>query len=235
MQNVEPNRSLTHVFGGLKGTQWKILPFLFGALLLAGCASTKVEGLPAISSQTTPVPSSLGISVTVSPELESDTEAKKVAQVLQSDLVKYYGKAGLQTFIAAGEPIEDAAALVSVRIDNADKGDRAARVLIGFGAGRSELETDVTIEIPGQTEPAMAFSATAKSGRSPGMIVPIGLAGATGKIYRLAIGAGTGLLTETGSDLNDDAARSAKLIVKQTRELYRSSGWVWPSDEPVEG
>lgn len=79
--------------------------------------------------------------------------------------------------------------------------------------------------------PAMSFSATAKDGRKPGLIVPGAVAAATGELSRLAIGGGVGLLMGSRSGLHRGAKRSAALIVKQTRQFYRASGWPWPSDK----
>ena len=105
------------------------------------------------------------------------------------------------------------------------------RLLIGFGAGRSALLTKASFDIAGQAGPAMSFSATAKDGRKPGLIVPGAVAAATGELSRLAIGGGVSLLVGRRSGLDGGAKRSAALIVKQTRQLYRASGWPWPSDK----
>jgi hypothetical protein len=92
------------------------------------------------------------------------------------------------------------------------------------------LQTDASFVMAGETDPAMRFSASARSGHKPGLILPAGIAAATGEASRLAIGGGVGLLLEPRSSLSHEAERSAKAIVKQTRSFYRSSGWVWPTD-----
>lgn len=86
-------------------------------------------------------------------------------------------------------------------------------------------------QVAGQAGAAMTFSASAKDGRKPGVILPGGVALATGELSRLAIGGGLGLLMESRSGLDRGAKRSAAAIIKQTRLLYRASGWIWPPDQ----
>jgi hypothetical protein len=203
---------------------------LAGLLLLGGCAGARVENLTSTASHSPVAPSTLRVRVSLAPGLDADPKAVKVAHALEEYLMKRYREAGLMALVYTGDPQPTpGAAIVQVRIREADPGDRTARLLIGFGAGRSVLRTDATILVTGEAAPALHFTASAKSGRKPGLILPGGIAAATGELTGLAIGGGAGLLLESRSDLAHDADRSAKLIVRQTRELYRTSGWAWPS------
>jgi hypothetical protein len=202
---------------------------LGGLLLLSGCAGAKIENLSMAAHRSGPAPAVLGVEVALAPDLQGDAAANKAAHALQAGLVKQYRKAGLQALPNAGPPTAGSAA-VRVRISRADPGDRMARLLIGFGAGQSALKTDASFTVADEADPAMRFSASAKSGHKPGLILPAGIAAATGEASRLAIGGGIGLLLEPRSSLSHEADRSAKAIVKQTRTLYRASGWTWPAD-----
>lgn len=216
--------------------RWKSSLCLGGILLLGGCAGAKVENLSMATPHTATAPTSLGVEVALAPGVETDAVASKAAQALQAGLVKAYQKAGLKALPVAAAAPAPGTATVRVHIRRADPGDRLARLLIGFGAGRSSLRTDATFLMAGEASPSMRFSASARSGHKPGVILPGAIAAATGEVSRVAIGGGVGLLLEGRSGLDDQAKKSAKAIVKQTRALYRSSGWIWPSEvEPETG
>ncbi|WP_083706627.1 DUF4410 domain-containing protein [Sphingomonas sp. gentR] len=206
------------------------IPLVGALLLLPACAGTAVHDLSMAPARSQQIPGAIGVQVTLAPDIRSDPDVGKAAQRLQTELVKAYRKAGLPASVTPYRPPAPGGARVRVQIVRADPGNSAERLLIGFGAGRSALLTKASFKMAGQTGPAMSFSASAKDGRKPGMIVPGAIAAATGELSRLAIGGGVGLLMGRRSGLDGGAKRSAALIVKQTRQLYRASGWPWPSD-----
>ena len=201
------------------------IPLVGALLLLPACAGTAVHDLSMAPARSQQIPGAIGVRVTLAPDIRSDPYAGKAAHRLQAELVKAYRKAGLPTSVTPDGQPSPGGAMVRVQIVRADPGNSAERLLIGFGAGRSALLTKASFKIAGQTGPAMSFSASAKDGRKPGMIVPGAIAAATGELSRLAIGSGVGLLMGRRSGLDGGAKRSAALIVKQTRQLYRASGW----------
>lgn len=209
--------------------RWRPGAALAGLLLVSGCAGAKVENLSTAMPHSTATPATLHVAVSVSPDLRSEPSTTKVAQALQADLIKRYRREGIQALVYDGQPPLAGVAIVQVKINRADPGDRMARLLVGFGAGRSVLKTDATITISGQDDTAMRFSASAKSSRKPGLILPGAIAVATSDATRLAIGGGVSVLLEPRSSLQHEADTSAKLIVKQTRQLYETSGWRWPT------
>ena len=115
-----------------------------------------------------------------------------------------------------------------LRVDQAQSPVNAE--FAGFGAGRSALQTVTTFQVADRDTPAMSFSSTTKSSRKPGLMLPGAVAAATGDASRFLIGGGVNLLIPSRAGIPHEADRSAKLIVKQTRELYRASGWTWPQD-----
>jgi hypothetical protein len=197
------------------------------ALFLSGCATSTATGVAiAASRATASAPRAVAVKVAVSPELRSDPSAGEAADLLQYALLKHYEKAG-RTIAPDGAP---APALVHVRIVRADGGNQMQRMLVGFSSGRSSPQTDTTFQLSGQDTPALSFSSSTKSSRKPGLILPGAVAAATGEASRLAIGGGINLLVPGRAGLRNEAERSAKQIVKQTRQLYLASGWQWPSD-----
>lgn len=198
------------------------------ALLLSGCATSKATGVAiAASPATVSAPRAVAIKVAVSPELQSDPSASEAADLLEYALLKHYGKAGL-TIAPHGAPAQ---ALVHVKIVRADRGNKMRQMLVGFGSGRSSLQTDTSFHLSDRDAPSLSFSSSTKSGRKPGLILPGAVAVATGEASRLAIGGGINLLVPGRAGLRNEAERSAKQIVKQTRQLYLASGWRWPADE----
>lgn len=201
------------------------IPLVGALLLLPACAGTAVHDLSMAPARLQQIPGAIGVQVTLAPDIRSDPDAGR------AELVKAYRKAGLPASVTTDGQPSPGGATVRVQIVRADPGNSAERLLIGFGAGRSALLTKASFDIAGQAGPAMSFSATAKDGRKPGLIVPGAVAAATGELSRLAIGGGVGLLMGSRSGLDRGAKRSAALIVKQTRQFYRASGWPWPSDK----
>nr|WP_278986197.1 DUF4410 domain-containing protein [Sphingobium yanoikuyae] len=199
--------------------------------LLSGCASVAVRDIRMTAAHQRPAPGALAVHVALAQDIQADPDAAKAALRLQACLVEAYRDAGLFASVASSGAPSAGDAMIRVRIIRADRGSQAERLLIGFGAGRSALLTKASFEVAGQAGAAMTFSASAKDGRKPGVILPGGVAMATGELSRLAIGGGLGLLMESRSGLDRGAKRSAAAIIKQTRLLYRASGWTWPSDQ----
>jgi hypothetical protein len=206
------------------------IPLVGALLLLPACAGTAVHDLSMAPARSQQIPGAIGVRVTLAPDIRSDPDAGRAAHRLLAELVKAYRKAGLPASVTTdGQPPRRSHGKSPDRPGG--PGNSAERLLIGFGAGRSALLTKASFDIAGQAGPAMSFSATAKDGRKPGLIVPGAVAAATGELSRLAIGGGVGLLVGRRSGLDGGAKRSAALIVKQTRQFYRASGWPWPSDK----
>lgn len=202
-------------------------PAAAALLLLAGCASSQATDValappPAI----TPAPQSISVEVTVAPTLGDNADAQNAAEMLHAALLKRFGDAG----VTARTATAPAPARLTVQITRADKGNGIKRMFAGFGAGRSALQTVTTFQVTDRNTPSLSFSSTTKSSRKPGLMLPGAVAAATGDASRFLIGGGVNLLIPSRAGIPHEADRSAKLIVKQTRELYRASGWTWPQD-----
>lgn len=206
----------------------RALPALTALLLLAGCTGAKLDHVAQAPVHAPTPPATLFVDVALTPEVGSDAGAYKVAMALQADLVKRYRKAGLLAYPAADTPRLPGAAILHVRISRADPGNRVERLIVGFGAGRSTLRTDASLDVTGEASPALSFSSSANSGRKPGLIMPGAIAAATGNLSHLAIGGGLDLLLTGRSGLMREADRTASAIVRQTQHLYNDAGWTWP-------
>jgi hypothetical protein len=206
---------------------YRILPVAM-LLPLAACAGGRVDHV-ALAPIHAPAPAAFRIDVSLAPDLRAVPAAGRVAETLQAGLIKRYGKAGFSATAAMDGAAGPGIATVHVRISRADPGNPIKRLVIGFGAGRSSLRTDTSLDLPGDSGAALTFSSATDSGRKPGMILPGGIAAATGNLVHLAIGGGLDLALIGRSSLARNADRSAKLIVDQTHNLYRTAGWRWPT------
>ena len=111
-----------------------------------------------------------------------------------------------------------------------DKGNRAKRRLIGFGAGAAELETLVegyVITIGGLV-PLGSAQIETSGGRMPGMLVPMGAGAAAANLARsAAISGASNILQEGGPESLEGAAkRTAEEIAKVIVKAYKERGWL---------
>ncbi|MCJ2183652.1 DUF4410 domain-containing protein [Novosphingobium sp. 1949] len=210
------------------------------AALVSGCAHTKIGDVALSPARELPAASRLCLRVSLAPGLQGQEAASKAARKLEAKLLEKYHEAGLSAGIVLGQLKDQAAAFVQVRIVEADPGNTAKRLLVGFGAGRSAFATRTRIQA-GPTEPVardvsqpahLAFSTMAKDGLKPGVILSGGIATVTGDVSRLAVGAAISTLAELRSGLGRQAERTADVIVEQTHVFYRASHWDWPPSQP---
>ncbi|MBW2578061.1 MAG: DUF4410 domain-containing protein [Deltaproteobacteria bacterium] len=110
-----------------------------------------------------------------------------------------------------------------------DTGSRFKRMVIGFGAGSSELRARV------QAYQATArglhrlveAEAVAKGSKMPGMAVPVAGGAAMGSVATSAvISGGMNIAKETKGAMNPDAQRMAKKIAARAKAFYVRQGWL---------
>jgi Domain of unknown function (DUF4410) len=112
-----------------------------------------------------------------------------------------------------------------------DDGNRRRRVLIGLGAGKSEIGASVRIlykPANGSPVPLQSFSANADSGHMPGVAETAGVGAAAGHVATsAAAGAGLHGVSETKhAGISADAKRLADSIAKQVAAANAANGWV---------
>ncbi len=112
-----------------------------------------------------------------------------------------------------------------------DKGDRAGRVLIGFGKGAGELKTHVEGYLVTKSGKRLLGTRRIKAegGKTPGLGVPgiVAAAGAT-PIGLMVVGAGTilGEKKKGAETLKGAAKRTAETIAKELETIFRRRGWI---------
>jgi Domain of unknown function (DUF4410) len=221
---------------------------------LHGCARTSVEQVPV---QTTGLPKPQLIvvhdfavsatdvaldrglvarfrqAVSLTPQEEQRLKVEQeVSRVLTTHLVKELGSLGIPVQPASGAPpIAGPTLSIEGQILSIDEGNRTQRMVIGFGAGASEVRSLVQVyeTTPEGRRIVEDFYATVKSSRKPGMGPMTGVGAATGRAATsAAVGGGTTLLTERQQTVEGDAANMAKEIRKTLEQFFVRQGWIAP-------
>jgi hypothetical protein len=111
-----------------------------------------------------------------------------------------------------------------------DEGSRAKRMLIGFGAGASSLQTHVVgYQFTDQGLRRLGDAVIETSGgKMPGMIVPVGVGAVAGRAGTSAIIAGgMNVAQEFGPEsMNAAAKRTAQEITKILSRAFAKHGWI---------
>jgi Domain of unknown function (DUF4410) len=158
---------------------------------------------------------------------------QKVAGVLTKHLVKELGSLGIPVQPAsAALPTASPTLSLEGQILSIDEGNRTQRMVIGFGAGASEVRSLVqAYELtPDARRIVEDFYATVKSSRKPGMGSMAGVGAAAGHAATsAAMGTGTSLLAEHAQTVEGDAATMAKEIRKTLEKYFASKAGLRPA------
>jgi uncharacterized lipoprotein YajG len=151
---------------------------------------------------------------------------------LADDIVAQLQKQGLPAMRVDGPvPAGRAAIVVEGRIDTIDAGSRRRRLLIGLGAGKSEVGATISVSyLPanGAPQTLVTFEANADSGHMPGVAETAGVGAAAGHVaMSAAAGAGAHGASEAKNDtISSDAGKLAKSIARQLAQAAGQNGWV---------
>jgi Domain of unknown function (DUF4410) len=130
----------------------------------------------------------------------------------------------------AATPGVSNAVLIRGQLVSIDEGNRTLRVVVGLGAGRSDVETHIQVYqvTPAGNQQIDTIEVDAKSGLTPGMAETMGVGALTGHLLvSAAVGAGTHVVSESlGADVVADADRAAKGIARQLAVLFAQQGWI---------
>ncbi|HYB42579.1 MAG TPA: DUF4410 domain-containing protein [Candidatus Methylomirabilis sp.] len=220
----------------------------------AGCARTSVEhvdvratGMPrpdliivhdfAVSPEQVAldqgVASRIGQMVKDTPEAEAQQKVgQDVARAVTEKLVAEILKLGIPAEPAAtAAPVAGPTLSVEGQFLSVDEGNRTRRMIIGFGAGASEVRTLVQIyETTGEGRRMIEdFYTTVKSSRKPGFGPMAGVGAMAGRAATSAgVSAGVGLATERSQTVEGDATHTAEEIAKVLSQYFAQQGWIEP-------
>jgi hypothetical protein len=154
----------------------------------------------------------------------------QVADAIADKLVVEIRDMGLSAERGSAVPagVTDAV-LIKGQLISIDEGNRTERVVVGLGAGRSDVRADVQVyEVtPAGRQLVDTVEVNAKSGLTPGMAETMGVGGLTGHLLvATAVSGGLHVVSESiGADVVADADRAAKGIAKQLARLFAEQGW----------
>ena len=155
---------------------------------------------------------------------------RQVADAIADKLVVEIQDMGLQARRGSTVPAgTQNALLIKGQLVSIDEGNRTERVIIGFGAGRSDVRTQVQVyEVtPTGSRLIDTIEVDAKSGLTPGMAETMGVGGLAGHlVMATVVGGGVHVASEArGVGVVADADRAAKGIAKQLAGLFAQEGW----------
>jgi hypothetical protein len=153
------------------------------------------------------------------------------AGALAKELVKKIQGFGLPAERAAGvPPTSGNILLVQGQLVSVDQGNRTERVVIGFGAGRTDVKANVQVyEITAEGKQKVEqLQADAKSGRKPGMALMMGAGALAGHLLTSAVVSGTVSAAGEASweTVEADARRLAKDVAKELGQFFVAQEWI---------
>jgi hypothetical protein len=224
-------------------------------LALASCSSGRVRTVQGYAGAPLPPPSEVAVyDFAISPdqvqldqapgarlqrevENQSASERQNQAARLTETALAETLSARLQSYglpverLPAGATPPPGALLVQGRILSVNEGNRARRLVVGFGAGKSSIEAEARlyyVENPAAPRFLQSFQASSDSGRMPGAAGTMGLGAAAGRVgTSAALSGGMHASTEmrrTGDEENAD--RLADALARQMGKFAVTQGWI---------
>jgi Domain of unknown function (DUF4410) len=162
---------------------------------------------------------------------EQELEAgRQVAEAIAEKLVVEIRDMGLHAERGSAVPVDTPTSLlIKGQLVSIDEGNRTERVVIGLGAGRSDVRAQVQVyEVTASGQRVIdTIEVDGKSGLTPGMAESMGVGALAGHLLvATAVGGGLHVASEAiGANVIADADRAAKGIAKQLSALFAGQGW----------
>jgi len=221
---------------------------------LAACARTSVEnvssraiGLPkpqlivvhdfGVSAGDVALDSGVGarlkLMIRETPAAEEEVKiGREVARIVTENLVKEISKLGLPAAPATtAGPVSGPTLSIEGHFVSVDEGNRLRRMVVGFGAGASEVRTLVQVyETTNEGRRLVEdFYTTVKSSLKPGMGPMAGVGAAAGRAASSAlVSGGVGIATERSQGVDGDAKHTAEQITQTLKKFFVEQGWITP-------
>ena len=160
--------------------------------------------------------------------------AEGVADRMADELVKRIDDLGLPARRAmADTPVPASALAITGRFIDIDEGNRVRRLVIGFGAGKSKVDTQVQVlaRSGDAYRTLMEFTVRADSGRMPGAAVTMGAGAAAQGAATAGMAAANvaaGGAKAVRSRAYALAGRSADRIAEHLSKYFAEQGWISP-------
>jgi len=166
-------------------------------------------------------------------EGERDREiGRQVANALGEELVRGLRDLGFTVERRPrGTPIGRHQLLIDGEFRDVDKGNRLERLVIGFGAGASKVDTEVHVYYGAGRRKLLDFRTHADSGKMPGAAATMGAGAAVGggiTAGMAAASAAEGIVKEYHSEVERMGGHSADQAVAYLSEFFAKQGWIRP-------
>lgn len=167
-------------------------------------------------------------------EQREDAIGKEAADALAAEIAKQLGDLGFTVVRGNATTVsQEGDLLIDGEFLNVDEGNRLRRLVIGFGAGASKLDTQVNVYrvTAGARNSLLQFTTHADSGRMPGAAVTMGAGaaaqgGATAGMAAANVAAG-GAKTYT-SQVAYLSDKTADQVVAYLSQYFAQQGWISP-------
>ncbi len=168
--------------------------------------------------------------VTRTPEEQEELKlAQSVARIGTSTLVEEIRKLGLPAEPATtASPGAGPTLSIEGQVLSINEGNKTRRLIIGFGAGASEVRTLTQVyEITGGEHRLVDdFYTTVKSSRKPGVGPMGGADAAAGRAVGAAVAAGIGVASERSQTAEADTKHAARAVAKDLAKFFVEQGWI---------
>lgn len=228
-------------------------PWLLALLVVAGCASSDVAERgtyvgneeiarpgriivhdPGVTPGDMPADSALAARYAgdATPQTAEEIAlGRKLGELFAAELVEEIRKMGMPAERAGSGPAPEVGdILIKGQFVSIDEGSRVKRMLIGFGAGASELKTYVAaFQVTAQGLRQLGWAEVeSEGGKMPGMVVPVGAGAAAGRAATsAAVSGGLSVTREfTSENMSAAAKRSAEEVAEVIRKAFVKRGWI---------
>lgn len=161
---------------------------------------------------------------------EQTVVGRTVARALSEELVLKLQRLGFPaTRIVSAQLPPDRTLMIEGQFVTVDEGNRLRRIMIGFGAGGTEVRTQVQASLGTASGRLLLeeFVTDAESSKKPGMGPTVGVGGlVTGVAAAAVVSGGVGAATEMDQTAEGDARRTADEIAKTLSALFVRLGWI---------
>ena len=153
--------------------------------------------------------------------------AKEVNDALSDELVSHFKELGFEAVrVSSGKKPGAGEVMVTGKFTNVDEGNAVRRTMIGFGAGQSSVDANITLVAP-EGRPLVSMKAHADSGETPGAAVTagVGAAAQAGTAATAAVSVAKGGARAYQSASAHQAAEIAEKISDEFEKYAKSQGW----------
>ena len=212
-----------------------LLVFSLLVSLVVGCAGASArQTRQYVKDRTLPRPPVLvvydfAVAPADAPPSEEIKKGRTIARYFSEQMVTKLGERGIRAQRAtASTTVPLHALVVKGQFVTIEEGSRAKRLLIGFGAGSTELRARV--QAYQMTESGLRIISEGEGGahgsKMPGMAGPAAVAGATGQVAGLAISGVMSVGREIKGPIRADVKRLAEHFTKRAVAVYTRQGWL---------